>query len=211
MQSLPTKLIIGFTGAKGVGKSTAAKYLTKYGFHRMSFASPLKEAVTKIFGWTDECYNPEKKEVVTDWGITPRTALQVIGTDIFRDQLTNYFPTIKLSESSIWIEKMAQQISSTNHTMIVIDDIRYQDEYDMIKRVGGIVIKLEPKPELWMERSSGSMDEKKIDTHQSELGIKKYDYLIPNDPKSDDMFGILAGIAQKHHPLNNIGPPFNLL
>ena len=121
-------MIIGLAGKRMVGKSTAAAHLEKHGFKKLSFASPLKAAVSNIFGWTDECYNPSKKEQKTNWGITPREAMQIIGTDVFREQLPKLFPSIKMSRSSIWIERMVREIEKTEGKLIVIDDVRFDDE-----------------------------------------------------------------------------------
>ena len=79
-------LLIGLTGYKGVGKDTVADYLcAKYGFIRLSFAKPLKDALAIIFGFTDEQLNGSLKEVKDPyWQITPREAAQFVGTELFR-------------------------------------------------------------------------------------------------------------------------------
>ena len=45
-------MIIGFCGFAGSGKDTAADYLVNfYNFDRISFAGPLKDTLSAVFGW----------------------------------------------------------------------------------------------------------------------------------------------------------------
>lgn len=82
--------IIAFDGLKQSGKSTCANIISKNNTYlRLSFAGPLKEGVSKLFNLTDECYDIIKKETIIEkYNIKPRELLQVIGTYIFRDNLS---------------------------------------------------------------------------------------------------------------------------
>ena len=45
-------MIIGITGLISSGKDTAADYLIRFhGFKKLSYAGPLKDCVSAIFGW----------------------------------------------------------------------------------------------------------------------------------------------------------------
>ena len=83
--------IIGLCGKKGSGKDATGKILIEiYGFTKYSFADPLKRGVKEMFGFTDEqCWGEQsiKEKVDERWGISPRVALQIIGTDFLREQL----------------------------------------------------------------------------------------------------------------------------
>jgi dephospho-CoA kinase len=134
--------IIGITGNKGSGKSTVAKILCELGWYELSFAQPLKEGLQKIFNLTDEqIYGNEKEIIDSYWNVTPRELLQVIGTDLLREQLPLLLPQIK--DSTLWIQcldKKLQELKYHNkgtYKGIVISDVRFIDEIQYIRHQNG--------------------------------------------------------------------------
>lgn len=128
--------LVGIVGTKGSGKTTVARQLP---YQRLSFASPLKESVRAIFGFNDaQLYGDQKETTDPHWNVTPRRVLQVIGTELFRDELPKHieFP------QSIWIMSMERRLDNCNNEA-VIDDVRFVDEAKMIKSRGGLLIRLE--------------------------------------------------------------------
>lgn len=164
-------MIVAFTGKKGSGKSTCSQFLIDAGYKKVSFAEPLKAAVSIIFGFDDECYDPVKKEKVhEDWNVTPRELLQKIGSEWFRDGLKDLVPQINLKES-IWIKIARKKIIELlkNGENVVIDDLRFEDEFEMIKELGGKVIMVCRDENINF-----------TPTHQSENGCS-YDTVIDNN------------------------------
>ena len=48
--------LIGLCGFAGAGKDTVAKYLyERRGYIKIAFADPLKDVVSAIFGWENNC------------------------------------------------------------------------------------------------------------------------------------------------------------
>lgn len=119
-------MIVGLYGKKGSGKDTFADYLVStYGFKKLSFATPLKKLCKDLFSLSDEELNdPVLKEIVIPkWNFSPRQILQKVGTDLFRNQFSD----------SIWIDIMKSKLDKFSaDEKIVISDIRFQDEYDLI-------------------------------------------------------------------------------
>ena len=164
--------IIGVCGKKFNGKDTIADYLVNnFGFIKISFGDSLKRASKDIFGFSDEQLWGNKKEIVDDyWGITPREILQFIGTDCLRVLVKNKFPSI---EDNIWImslEKQLQKIISDGITKIVIPDVRFPNEEQMIRKYNGEIIRVV----RCIDNNS--------DLHISEnsLDLIKHDYVIYN-------------------------------
>ncbi len=136
-------MIIGIIGLKGSGKSTLAEILeNKYDFVSDSFAKPVKDIASIIFNWdrnmldgiTEESRewrekNDEEWSKILGRTITPRLALQMIGTEFGRN----------LISQDIWIESLKMR-SKNKH--IVISDVRYLNEAESIKKSGGILIKI---------------------------------------------------------------------
>ena len=122
-------------GFKGSGKDSTANVLNEYGFVSLSFAETLKQCLSVIFGWDIELLNGHTKESriwrdqVDNWwserlGIpdfTPRKALTMIGTDLFR----------KHFDEMIWIYSLCNKINSITSD-VVITDIRFKNEYNVI-------------------------------------------------------------------------------
>ena len=130
--------IIAFNGLKQSGKSTCANILSKQKkYVRLSFAGPLKRGVSELFNLTDECYNTKRKEIILPYyNIKPRELLQVIGTDIFRDNLKTFLPNLKLSRNSIWESLLYDKVikhRKISKKGIIVDDLRFEDEYKCIK------------------------------------------------------------------------------
>ena len=147
------RIIIGAVGFIGSGKGTVGEYLVNnHNFYNLSFAKTLKDAVAAIFGWPRNLLEGDtaesrlwREQPDAYWTyklgkpITPRWVLQYIGTDVMRDHFHN----------NIWIDSLEKQIH--NHTgNIVITDVRFANEIQMIQRLNGAImwIKKDPLP-IW--------------------------------------------------------------
>lgn len=75
-----------------------------------------------------------------------REVLQIIGTDIFRNNFDN----------KVWVKALERDIHSHPSSLILIDDVRFDDELDAVSSLGGAVIRFEGY---------------KKNEHESELGI----------------------------------------
>lgn len=214
-------IIIAFTGKKGCGKSTAvttaALHLKKYfKIHNISFAAPLKTLITDVFCLSNnECYDTTLKEVTLEhWNVSPRELMQKIGTDLFRNHLDKVCPDLKMPAETIWSSNVyckIKQIEFENrrnnitNSFVLIDDCRFNDEYNTIKRLGGIVIKIKVKDDSfipfkrrsinpfrnYVKRSSARRESSMsdLDCHDSEKGCK-YDYKIENNHKCSEEFDV---------------------
>jgi len=181
---IPTNMdnikIIGITGKKFSGKDTLGNYFVeKYGFEKIAYADTLKEAVRVIFDFDDEQLYGNKKEILDDfWKITPRQALQFIGTDLFRNHIHELIPDIK-KDIWIWVvkRKIASQLKKNPNKKFVITDIRFPDELQAVKDLGGITIKIQ-------------RDNISCDAHESEILIDNLEteYVFVNNKTKDDLY-----------------------
>jgi hypothetical protein len=139
-------MIVGLVGFIGSGKGTAGDILAARGFLRDSFAAPVKDAVSVIFGWPrfllegDTNQSRAFREMPDDfWSevmgrpFTPREALQQMGTEAGRNV---YHP-------DIWTRALERRITSSNDKSdFVITDVRFNNEAKLIRQLGGRVIEV---------------------------------------------------------------------
>lgn len=180
-------MIIGVLGHKRNGKDTIADYLVEnYEFKKICFADALKNMSRQLFGLTDEQLYGDKKEVEDEyWQTTPRKILQFVGTELFRKQFAKLCPHVK---EGIWVEIAKKKILNTKEN-VVISDVRFQNEVDMIHSLNGIVIKV-VRPSI-----------SNIDYHESELGIDKikdFDLEMLNDNTLDSLYTKLDRVMSLH-------------
>lgn len=169
-------MIIGVGFKARSGKDTIALHLVnKYSFAQESFAFPLKEYIGRqICGFNDkQLYGGWKEVVDPEWGMTPRQMLQLIGTDALRDVVHPDF----------WVIPMRKKIEEhiRNNRSIVISDVRMFNEAELIKKMGGILIKVDRT----------NPDKISSAKHKSELELENFpnwDYIVNNNGTVDDLF-----------------------
>lgn len=138
--------LIAFAGYARAGKTTAAQWLVdNHGYTRMSFADPLREMLLGLDPWVCNSHDgsPQRLSVLIamyGWnGVKTnfmgsqyfkevRRLLQHVGTDIVRKANPDY-----------WVDQMLCQIEVAGKP-VVIDDLRFDNEADLIKCAGGQII-----------------------------------------------------------------------
>jgi energy-coupling factor transporter ATP-binding protein EcfA2 len=157
-------LVIGICGRAGAGKDTVARILTgalrehNGGRHRVvrrGLADPVKEVCRAVFGFSEsQLYGPSAKRNEPDprWdGLTPRSALQLCGTEFGRA----FHP-------DTWIRKLLTDCNGYGaRTIVFVPDVRFDNEAAAIAAKGGFVIEV---------RRPGEIDET-IAAHASEAGV----------------------------------------
>lgn len=147
--------VLGFCGPAGAGKTTAACTIVgQYpGWIRVSFADPLRSMLAAL-GLTPEDMSIRKEEpCALLGGRTPRHAMQTLGTEWGRGKI----------DPGLWLR--AAQHRALIHLAaghaIVFDDVRFDNEAELIHALGGRVVGL--------SRSHDSSPV--VSAHASEHGI----------------------------------------
>jgi len=219
---------IGILGNIGSGKNTVAQYLATKGCIPTSFAGPIKDLCTSVFGWDRELLEGETDEsrefregIDLYWSkklkisnFTPRLALQLIGTDVMRN---HFDPDIWLNSLEYRVKKLHNQ-----NECVVISDCRFKNELELIKRVGGttILVQRDEKPEWYdiaLAANNGDAVAKHImsrdfpNVHSSEydwIGCD-IDFTINNNGTLEELYAnidvVLDKLPQKPQIFNDNG------
>ena len=136
--------LVGFIGEMGHGKSTAAEFLCQnFGYVEYSFARPLKEGVKILFSLSDsQVYTEQKNEVDPRWNISPRVMLQKLGTELFREKLSEYLPQLSNIHSTLWIANFLRWFRDHQNSRVVVSDCRFQDEAACLKDCNFVLIRM---------------------------------------------------------------------
>lgn len=198
-------MIIGLLGLIGNGKGTVSDILVeKYHFKKDSFASVLKDTCSHIFCWPrdmlegDTIESREWREKVDVWwsdklgieNFTPRLGLQLIGTDVLREHF----------HKNLWLLSLERRLQNNKNNDIVISDVRFRNEVDLILKSGGKLILVErgTRPVWWdvAERANFGDSEALCEMQTTHSGIHnsewdwigaKYTTILRNDGTLDDL------------------------
>lgn len=147
---MSTPFIIGITGPAGSGKDTVAKML-RYSFQHclrprqtktMALAEPIKQFCAVVFDWpNDRLFGESKLRDVPDAdGLTPRHALQTLGTEWGR--------TLR---EDVWIDLLLRTINRHHDEQMqyrkqvvvyLVPDVRFPNEARRIREAGGLILRI---------------------------------------------------------------------
>ncbi len=157
--------IIGFSGKKQSGKTTATMFLNKMTPSIvMPIAGGLKDMIKICFGATEEQVNGTDKQKNTklQCGKSAREIMQLMAHDWFR-----------ALDKDCWIRYLKHRMNRYRTELYIIPDVRYPNEVKWIQGQGGHVINLLRAP------FSDS------DMHESETALDDapetfFDYVLDN-------------------------------
>ncbi len=196
-------MIIGITGFIGSGKDTVADYLVNsHNFHRESFASTLKDAVSAVFGWDRDLLEGKTKEArewrecVDQWWaerlamptLTPRWVLQYWGTEVCR----------RGYHDDIWIASLENKLRNSRDN-VVISDCRFPNEINSIRNTGGKIVWVQRGAlpgwyDLALEANQGHnravQELKRLKIHASETAWigTEFDAILDNNGTIDELY-----------------------
>ena len=166
------RILIGIVGGAGYGKDTFGGYLRRRLFEYYdvkpmpilyAFADPVKKVLSTLFNWgTEHLYGSLKDRVDPVVGVSPRQAMQSLGTGWGRNTIS----------AGMWID-MAERVRSqgglhgaVNEAKLhmIVTDVRMENEAAWIRANGGTVVHL-PVP----HRPSPLQGD--TEEHETEQGI----------------------------------------
>jgi len=172
--------IVAFLGSKRVGKDTSADFLVRMkGYKKYSLADPMKKALKLLFHFSDDqLWGDDKEAIDPYWQVSPREMMQFIGIDVLAEELPNRFPPIKSNGKNFHIRHFDLYVKQHPTELLVISDLRMQEDVFALKEMGAVIIKL-------IRPGTNNND-----THISEqgvAGIVSYDYEVINGGTIDQL------------------------
>ena len=143
--------IIGIAGQARSGKDTAADIIIDAmpHYNKISFADPLKKMLSVGLRLTESQLYGSKKEIIdVRYGKTPRTLMQLLGTEFGRNMICQ----------DIWVNAVKDHISCKDNidNCYIIPDLRYESEASMVRNMGGIVLHIKGNDTIKSDHSSES-------------------------------------------------------
>ena len=137
-------MLLGLCGYAACGKDTAAQVLLdEFGFHRVAFADPIKQALlalAPLVPGPDEGEFLRVSQFAADrsWAEVKeypevRRLMQILGTEVGRN----------LFDPEIWVKLAERKLTSTLSVGdTVMTDVRFPNEARLIKTHGGILVRV---------------------------------------------------------------------
>jgi hypothetical protein len=157
-------LLLAFGSNARVGKDTAVDYISKMydgDVVRVSFAKPLYDLLHLV---QDSCGMEREKD---------RDFLQFIGT------------WVKKKDQNFWVNLAKQNITEQfqkGKNIVLVSDVRYPNEFEMLRELGFTLIKIERKVEtdLTLEQTCHSSE--------NSLSNADWDFTIDNNGTLEDFY-----------------------
>jgi hypothetical protein len=135
-------MIIGLSGFARSGKDTVADYLVQnYGFTKLAFADPMREALYRLNPFIQVADMPRVPlaSVVDGLGWETlkaespdlRPLMQRLGTEVGRQMFGENF----------WVEQAIKR--AADHERVVFSDVRFTNEADAVIESGGAVLRVD--------------------------------------------------------------------
>lgn len=186
------KLIALYSSAPRSGKSTAASYLTRrHSYVTLKFAFPLKKMLGALLeeilplgyvGQVGDYLEGSRKEapIMELGGHSARRLMQTLGTEWGR-----------ALDPQFWVNIMDARLRgrfSLDH--VVIDDMRFPNEYAMLRARGAYMVKIE---DPLARKQTDHASEGALDGHA-------FDATIQNTGSLDDLYDRVNEVEKAVHP-----------
>lgn len=126
---MTSRTIIGLVGFPRSGKDAAADHLVQeHGFTRVAFGDGVKSLLLA----TDPRYSDNLEYL---------ERCKIEGTYSTRERLQNLGEVLRKFDPDFWVKTAMQKIKALpEDAKVIITDIRYQNEFHLVKDMGGEVI-----------------------------------------------------------------------
>lgn len=225
-------MILGVSGKAGSGKDESCKYLQiKYKFKILRFSKKIKEIVSMITKTSLKSNYCNKSLIVKSIPCSPKELALIIKKYLYiiytKSKANNYdvdeisrklvsYKNKSLAElqviigegfrllftKRIWIDFLAEEIRLNKGSNMCVVDLRFKTEANWIKmNIGAKLLRLEREYELRKVYLCGRNPDDPCETDLDEW--KKFDFVVQNNKKKEDLFKELDKIVSLLKLKNN--------
>jgi hypothetical protein len=169
--------IIGFAGLARSGKTESCKLMERWAMKngyrvvRMSFAGPLKDALKRA-GITKDGDPKKYREIAQRWGECrrdPKYRPGVTGPDYWVSKVANQLLQVSAYEHERYVKcDAAGNLKAWRETLVLFDDVRYENECKLIKGMGGTMVFVSAWDRLFRRGNKSEWIEGSWRWHESE-------------------------------------------
>jgi dephospho-CoA kinase len=181
--------LVGLAGKARSGKTTVARFLCgAFDWREVSLADPIRAGLSAMLGIEPYVMSDpvRKNEVLAGMRVSARELMQTLGTEWGR----------KLVDDRVWIRQATASITAIRQSDpfvrgVVVSDIRFANEAEWIRSLGG---------QVWHigDRKMGGSDNLPATaaSHASEAGITRdeRDVFIDNSGSLDDLYDAVMAL-----------------
>lgn len=174
---------IAISGKANSGKNTVASLLTEnLNFDDIcfaAFADPIKKAIMSLYPTAEpSCL----------WGSSSLRAKKIPGTNItYRQVLLNLGSKARSYDEYHWTKIMENRIRNNNSEVFIIGDLRFQNEFEMLKKYDFFTIRVRRKEQL----NSNDISE----TDQDKIKDSDFNHIIDNNGTLEDLNNICYNLS----------------
>jgi hypothetical protein len=210
--------LVGICGKAGAGKDTLADFLVQnHGFVKVSFADPLKRICREVYEFSDhQLWGPSAMRNAQDARyprpgldpgyLTPRLALQILGTEFGRYCYDNTWRDYALriakrllteQEVAYTKERGLEQLFDINDRPygevqgVVIPDVRFRNEVDGINNAQGLCVRIS-RP---VEGLAGAAAQHVSETEQDGIPAELFTSFYQNAGTLEDLAAYARHVA----------------
>lgn len=172
------QIIIGLTAAKGSGKDLVWNMINNHlndiqtvKWRRVAFADPIKNKICELFNISKDMLD-----------ILKRSKTISISDDEYRygilsgrDFVRNIGMMMRGYDDQQFNRYVKNQIESHPNTNFVVTDVRFDNEVELVRSLGGVIVKIDRPGYTY-------------DHHITESGTINGDYLINNDGSKEQLW-----------------------
>lgn len=217
---------IAFSGKIASGKTLTANYLVEnYGYTRIRFAEPIyqiADTILKVYQDDNYAYSMFLTDIYNICGdlldnpTDANTAYKRLTHDLYNDlepigkhirlkdpihrrmMQTIGTEIMRSIDPYIWINYIGKTVENIPDAKIVLDDLRFKDEYLALKYLGFYLVRLNISPDVQIKRlklmygtyTLGNL----LHRSETELDAEKFDYLINSDLPKENVFRIVSNV-----------------
>lgn len=155
--------VVGITGKKRAGKDTfatllGAAYRAQHGdqvrVERLAFADALKREICAVLGITLEALEADKEFY--------RPVLQWWGTEWRRGK----------HGADYWVRLLRYRIERSPADLVLVPDVRFGDEAELIHALGGVVVRVE---KLGQDSADAHASENAMNDYEPDMVVQAFD------------------------------------